>query len=64
LRRARSRCHPGCFENCSLPAFHNSGGGNGIQVSEDVFESPANTAFEQAENRMHTIKAVLVVTLG
>ena len=36
---------------------------NGIEVTEDVFESPANIAFEQAENRMHTIKAVLVAAL-
>ncbi len=57
-----------------LPAFHNCETtigakiaaqypflSNGIEVTEDVFESPANIAFEQAENRMHTIKAVLVV---
>ena len=37
---------------------------NGIEVTEDVFESPANIAFEQAENRMHTIKAILVAALG
>ena len=37
---------------------------NGIEVTEDVFESPANIAFDQAENRMHTIKAVLVSALG
>ena len=37
---------------------------NGIEVTEDVFESPANLAFDQAENRMHTIKAVLVAALG
>ncbi|MCP9761049.1 ornithine carbamoyltransferase subunit F, partial [Aquitalea sp. S1-19] len=37
---------------------------NGIEVTEDVFESHANVAFEQAENRMHTIKAVMVATLG
>jgi ornithine carbamoyltransferase len=59
-----------------LPAFHNSETkvgaqvaaqypilSNGIEVTEDVFESPANIAFEQAENRMHTIKAVLVASL-
>ena len=64
------------FMHC-LPAFHNSetkvGGeiaaqypnlANGIEVTEDVFESPANIAFDQAENRMHTIKAVLVAALG
>jgi ornithine carbamoyltransferase len=33
-------------------------------VTEEVFESPASTVFDQAENRMHTIKAVLVATIG
>jgi ornithine carbamoyltransferase len=37
---------------------------NGIEVTDQVFESPANIAFDQAENRLHTIKAVLVATLG
>jgi len=32
--------------------------------SDEVFESPASIVFDQAENRMHTIKAVLVATLG
>ena len=63
------------FMHC-LPAFHNSETkvgkeiaaqypqlANGIEVTEDVFESPANVAFEQAENRMHTIKAVMVASL-
>ncbi|MDX6360878.1 MAG: ornithine carbamoyltransferase [Nocardioidaceae bacterium] len=64
------------FMHC-LPAFHNSETvvgarvaeqypllKNGIEVTEDVFESPANIAFEQAENRMHTIKALLVAALA
>jgi ornithine carbamoyltransferase len=64
------------FMHC-LPAFHNAETTvgarvaeqypllkNGIEVTEDVFESPANIAFEQAENRMHTIKALLVAALG
>jgi ornithine carbamoyltransferase len=64
------------FMHC-LPAFHNCETkigaqisaqypylANGIEVTEDVFESPANIAFEQAENRMHTIKAVLVAALS
>lgn len=63
------------FMHC-LPAFHNSETKvgrqiaekypeltNGIEVTEDVFESPMNVAFEQAENRMHTIKAVLYSSL-
>ncbi|MBP1644238.1 MAG: arcB, partial [Acidobacteria bacterium] len=37
---------------------------NGLEVTNDVFESEANVAFDQAENRMHTIKAILVATLG
>jgi ornithine carbamoyltransferase len=36
---------------------------NGVEVTHDVFESKANIAFDQAENRMHTIKAILVATL-
>jgi len=63
------------FMHC-LPAFHNAdtkvgkqvseqfGLNNGIEVTEDVFESKACIAFDQAENRMHTIKAVMVATLG
>jgi ornithine carbamoyltransferase len=64
------------FMHC-LPAFHNSETkvgkqiaeryphlANGIEVTEDVFESDYNIAFEQAENRMHTIKAILVSTLA
>jgi ornithine carbamoyltransferase len=35
-----------------------------LEVTEDVFESPASLAFEEAKNRMHTIKAVLVARLG
>ena len=64
------------FMHC-LPAFHNSETkvgaqiaaqypnlANGVEVTDEVFESPANIAFEQAENRMHTIKAVLVAALS
>ena len=64
------------FMHC-LPAFHNSETKvgkqiaeqypaleSGIEVTEEVFESTANIAFDQAENRMHTIKAVLVAALG
>jgi ornithine carbamoyltransferase len=36
----------------------------GLEVAEDVFESPASIVFDQAENRMHTIKALLVATLA
>jgi ornithine carbamoyltransferase len=63
------------FMHC-LPAFHDTetvvgkqiaedyGMSDGLEVTNDVFESEANIAFEQAENRMHTIKALLVATLG
>jgi ornithine carbamoyltransferase len=63
------------FMHC-LPAFHDTettlgkqiaeayGLTGGIEVTDEVFESEANIAFEQAENRMHTIKALLVATLG
>jgi ornithine carbamoyltransferase len=63
------------FMHC-LPAFHDTetvlgkqiaetyGISNGLEVTNDVFESEYNIAFEQAENRMHTIKAILVATLG
>jgi ornithine carbamoyltransferase len=62
------------FMHC-LPAFHNREtnigeeifqkyGLEAMEVTEQVFESAASIVFEQAENRMHTIKAVMVATLG
>ena len=62
------------FMHC-LPAFHNRETKVGeemyekfgiaeMEVTDEVFESPAGIQFEQAENRMHTIKAVLVATIG
>jgi ornithine carbamoyltransferase len=62
------------FMHC-LPAFHNADTETGaeilehfgitaVEVTEEVFESPASIVFDQAENRLHTIKAVLVATLG
>jgi ornithine carbamoyltransferase len=62
------------FMHC-LPAFHNADTKVGadvlehfgiaeMEVTEEVFESPASIVFDQAENRMHTIKAILVATLG
>ena len=58
-----------------LPALHNREtevseaiferfGLDGVEVTEDVFESDASIVFDQAENRLHTIKAVMVATLG
>jgi ornithine carbamoyltransferase len=37
---------------------------NGLEVTNDVFESSRNIAFGQAENRLHTIKAIMVATIG
>ena len=37
---------------------------NGLEVTGEVFESVASIVFDQAENRLHTIKAVMVATLG
>jgi ornithine carbamoyltransferase len=63
------------FMHC-LPAFHDTntvvgqdiaektGMTNGLEVTNDVFESAANIAFDQAENRLHTIKAIMVATIG
>lgn len=62
------------FLHC-LPAFHNRDttvgeqifqdyGLDGIEVTEEVFESEHSIVFDQAENRLHTIKAVMVATLG
>ena len=62
------------FLHC-LPAFHNRDtevgkemyekyGLDGMEVTEEVFESDASIVFDEAENRMHTIKAIMVATLG
>ncbi len=67
--------NPRCkFMHC-LPAYHNREtkvgedvyqkfGMDGVEVTEEVFESSASIVFDEAENRMHTIKAVMVATLG
>jgi ornithine carbamoyltransferase len=63
------------FMHC-LPAFHDTrttvgsevaeqtGLTGGLEVTDEVFSSAANIAFDQAENRLHTIKAVMVATIG
>ena len=62
------------FLHC-LPAFHNREtkvgeeiyqkyGMDGIEVTEDVFESDHSIVFDEAENRLHTIKAIMVATLA
>jgi len=63
------------FMHC-LPAYHDgnttvggqimerTGMKDGLEVTDEVFQSPASIVFEQAENRLHTIKAILVATIG
>ena len=62
------------FLHC-LPAFHNTDtkvgqdifenfGLEAMEVTDEVFESEASVVFDEAENRVHTIKAVMVATLG
>jgi len=63
------------FMHC-LPAFHDenttvgreimehTGMKGGLEVTDEVFQSPASIVFDQAENRLHTIKAILVATIG
>ncbi len=67
--------NPQCkFMHC-LPSYHNRDtkageevyqkfGMDGVEVTEDVFEGPQSIVFDEAENRLHTIKAVMVATLG
>jgi len=67
--------NPHCkFMHC-LPSYHNRDtkagedvyqkfGLDGIEVTEEVFESENSIVFDEAENRLHTIKAVMVATLG
>ena len=61
------------FIHC-LPSFHNletkigmevykKFGLNGLEVTEEVFEGPQSVVFDEAENRMHTIKAVMLATM-
>jgi len=71
----KSRNHAVKFMHC-LPAFHDTntvvgreimehtGMTSGLEVTDEVFRSPASIVFDQAENRLHTIKAVLVATLA
>ncbi len=70
MAKAGANCK---FMHC-LPAFHDlkteigadvyeKYGLNGLEVTDEVFESPASIVFDEAENRMHTIKAVIAATL-
>lgn len=70
MKKAGEQCR---FMHC-LPAFHDLGTEIGreihnrfsldaLEVTDEVFESPASIVFDEAENRMHTIKAVMAATL-
>ena len=73
MRKARNPAVK--FMHC-LPAYHDTntvvgreimehtGMTSGLEVTDEVFRSPASIVFDQAENRLHTIKAILVATLG
>jgi len=68
--------NPGVRLMHCLPAYHDAettvgreimeatGTSGGLEVSHEVFESDASIVFDQAENRLHTIKAILVATLA
>jgi ornithine carbamoyltransferase len=71
MQNAGEQCR---FMHC-LPAFHDLGttvgrqiyekfGIDCMEVTDEVFESPASIVFDEAENRMHTIKAVMAATLA
>ena len=66
---AKTGCSDAIFLHC-LPAFHNldtdisKAHPDVCEVSEEVFEGPRSRVFDEAENRVHTIKAVMVATLG
>ncbi len=71
MQKAGAQC---CFMHC-LPAFHDLGTGIGreiyekfgldaLEVTDAVFEGPQSVVFDEAENRMHTIKAVMAAALG
>ena len=67
--------NPDCIFLHCLPSFHDTNTTIGAEkceqfgiteqeVTDEVFESPASKVFDEAENRMHTIKAVMVATIG
>ncbi len=75
-RKGNGKCKKdsAIFMHC-LPAFHDlktkigkeiheKFGISEMEVTDEVFESPQSVVFDEAENRMHTIKAVMLATLG
>jgi ornithine carbamoyltransferase len=74
-KKAMSLARPDAIFLHCLPSFHNietavgksiyeKYGLNGLEVTEEVFESPQSVVFDEAENRLHTIKAVMYATLA
>ena len=70
-----AQAQPGCIFLHCLPSFHDTNTTKGAEVAEkfgisemevtnEVFESAASKVFDEAENRMHTIKAVMYATLS
>ena len=60
-------CLPACHDANTVVGreiIEQTGMSEGLEVTDEVFESPASIVFDQAENRLHTIKAVLVATIG
>ena len=74
-RELMEKAAPGAIFLHCLPSFHDLGttigqkihekyGLTAMEVADDVFEGPASRVFDEAENRLHTIKAVMLATLG
>src|SRR5579862_9667614 len=61
---SRAPANDGLFPAAFARTDHNKRGLDALEVTDEVFESPASVVFDEAENRMHTIKALMIATLG